>query len=82
MKIAEIDWFIWCLKFGIKATNLFLFSFLNAKGEGFEAFFTQDGFLVLAVHTRKEFLTTTVTSSPFNDQEWVRDKTNHEPRLD
>ena len=48
-----------------------VFSFLNARGEGFEAFFTNDGFLVLAVHTKKEFLTTTVTSAPFNDQEWV-----------
>lgn len=47
-----------------------LFCFLNARGEGFEAFFTEDGFLVLASHTRKEYLTTTVTSSPFNDQEW------------
>ena len=49
----------------------FFLSFLNARGEGFEAFFTSEGFLVLAVHTKKEFLTTTVTSAPFNDQDWV-----------
>lgn len=55
-----------------RLTFSFYFSFLNARGEGFEAFFTEDGFLVLAVHTKKEYLTTTVTSAPFNDQEWVR----------
>lgn len=40
-------------------------------GEGFEAFFTGDGFLVVGIYTKKEFLTTTVISSPFRDQEWV-----------
>eukprot|EP00111_Clytia_hemisphaerica_P022278 TCONS_00065481-protein len=58
-----------------------LYSFLNARGEGFEAFFTSDGFLVIVVHTKKEFLTTTVTSAPFVDQEWHSLTIVHTKRL-
>ena len=47
------------------------FSFLNSTGEGFEAFFTEKGFLVIGVCTKKEYLTTSVTKVPFGDQEWV-----------
>ena len=54
-------------------TNLSFFvdSFLSSTGEGFEAFFTEKGYIVIAVCTKKEYFATCVTDLPFDDQEWV-----------
>ena len=47
------------------------FSFYNANGYGFEAFFRPDGTLHIAVCNRKEFTTTSVDHN-FLDNKWVR----------
>uniref|UniRef100_A0A8D0HAD2 Neurobeachin like 2 n=1 Tax=Sphenodon punctatus TaxID=8508 RepID=A0A8D0HAD2_SPHPU len=47
-----------------------LYSFFTASGTGFEAFFTADGMLVVAVCTKKEYMTVAVPEFPFNDSAW------------
>ena len=57
--------------FYITVLCLFVFSFLSSTGEGFEAFFTEKGHLVVGVCTKKEYVATSVTDLAFDDQEWV-----------
>ncbi|KAG9471909.1 hypothetical protein GDO78_022334 [Eleutherodactylus coqui] len=47
-----------------------LYSFFAASGTGFEAFFTTDGMLVVAVCTKKEYMTVAVPELQFNDSMW------------
>ncbi|XP_044151242.1 neurobeachin-like protein 2 isoform X2 [Bufo gargarizans] len=47
-----------------------LYSFFAASGTGFEAFFTADGMLVVAVCTKKEYMTVAVPELQFNDSLW------------
>ena len=46
-------------------------SFFTASGAGFEAFFTFDGVLVVAVCTKKEYYTVPLTDYPITDGQWV-----------
>ncbi|XP_075403354.1 neurobeachin-like protein 2 isoform X1 [Tenrec ecaudatus] len=47
-----------------------LYSFFSSSGSGFEAFFTAAGTLVVAVCTRKEYLTVSLPEVPFADSTW------------
>ncbi|KAL7977798.1 hypothetical protein Chor_010750, partial [Crotalus horridus] len=47
-----------------------LYSFFTASGTGFEAFFTTEGMLVVAVCTKKEYMTVALPEIPFNDAAW------------
>ncbi|KAG8429486.1 hypothetical protein GDO86_020073, partial [Hymenochirus boettgeri] len=47
-----------------------LYSFFAASGTGFEAFFTTDGMLVVAVCTKKEYMTVALPEIHFNDSMW------------
>uniref|UniRef100_A0A8C3XMD2 Neurobeachin-like protein 2 n=1 Tax=Chelydra serpentina TaxID=8475 RepID=A0A8C3XMD2_CHESE len=47
-----------------------LYSFFTASGTGFEAFFTADGMLVVAVCTKKEYMTVALREFTFNDSAW------------
>ncbi|XP_029444090.1 neurobeachin-like protein 2 isoform X2 [Rhinatrema bivittatum] len=47
-----------------------LYSFFTASGTGFEAFFTTDGMLVVAVCTKKEYMTVALPEVHFNDSAW------------
>ncbi|XP_048190361.1 LOW QUALITY PROTEIN: neurobeachin-like protein 2 [Perognathus longimembris pacificus] len=47
-----------------------LYSFFSSGGSGFEAFFTAAGTLVVAVCTRKEYLTVSLPDVPFADSAW------------
>ncbi|KAM5156980.1 neurobeachin-like protein 2 isoform 1-T1 [Mantella aurantiaca] len=47
-----------------------LYSFFAASGTGFEAFFTADGMLVVAVCTKKEYMTVAVPELHFSDSLW------------
>ncbi|XP_066208131.1 neurobeachin-like protein 2 isoform X1 [Saccopteryx leptura] len=47
-----------------------LYSFFTSGGSGFEAFFTAAGTLVVAVCTRKEYLTMTLPEVSFADSAW------------
>ncbi|EHA98667.1 Neurobeachin-like protein 2 [Heterocephalus glaber] len=47
-----------------------LYSFLSSSGLGFEAFFTAAGTLVVAVCTRKEYLTMSLPEVSFADSAW------------
>ena len=47
------------------------FSFHTSSGNGFEAFFTEEDILVVAVCTKKEFHTIAVADCPISDNEWV-----------
>ncbi|XP_040211167.1 neurobeachin-like protein 2 isoform X2 [Rana temporaria] len=47
-----------------------LYSFFAGSGTGFEAFFTADGMLVVAVCTKKEYMTVAVPELHFNDSVW------------
>lgn len=46
-------------------------SFFTASGTGFEAFFTMEGVLVVAVCTKKEYMAVTLPEKPLNDGAWV-----------
>lgn len=46
-------------------------SFFTASGTGFEAFFTTDGMLVVAVCTKKDYMTVALPEVAFNDSAWV-----------
>uniref|UniRef100_A0A8C6XDF5 Neurobeachin-like protein 2 n=1 Tax=Naja naja TaxID=35670 RepID=A0A8C6XDF5_NAJNA len=47
-----------------------LYSFFTASGTGFEAFFTTEGMLVVAVCTKKEYMTVALPEILFNDGAW------------
>ncbi|XP_055486139.1 neurobeachin-like protein 2, partial [Leucoraja erinacea] len=47
-----------------------LYSFFTASGTGFEAFFTADGMLVVAVCTKREYMTVAVPDFTFSDSTW------------
>eukprot|EP00057_Strongylocentrotus_purpuratus_P026068 XP_011680542.1 PREDICTED: neurobeachin-like protein 1 isoform X2 [Strongylocentrotus purpuratus] len=47
-----------------------LYSFYTASGCGFEAFFTLDGVLVVAICTKKEFFSVSLTDYPITDNNW------------
>ncbi|KAM8967194.1 neurobeachin-like protein 2 [Pelodytes ibericus] len=47
-----------------------LYSFFTAGGTGLEAFFTMDGMLVVAVCTKKEYMTVALPELHFNDSMW------------
>ncbi|XP_053323151.1 neurobeachin-like protein 2 isoform X2 [Spea bombifrons] len=47
-----------------------LYSFFSGSGTGFEAFFTMDGMLVVAVCTKKEYMTVALPEIHFNDALW------------
>nr|KAF6420831.1 neurobeachin like 2 [Molossus molossus] len=47
-----------------------LYSFFTSNGSGFEAFFTAAGTLVVAVCTRKEYLTMSLPDESFADSAW------------
>ncbi|XP_054585901.1 neurobeachin-like protein 2 isoform X1 [Eptesicus fuscus] len=47
-----------------------LYSFFTSSGSGFEAFFTAAGTLVVAVCTRKEYLTLSLPEVSFADSAW------------
>lgn len=46
-------------------------SFFTASGTGFEAFFTMEGVLVVAVCTKKEYMAVSLPEKPLNDGAWV-----------
>ncbi|KAK4826633.1 hypothetical protein QYF61_010561 [Mycteria americana] len=48
-----------------------LYSFFTAGGTGFEAFFTASGVLVVAVCTKKDYMTVALPEFAFNDSAWV-----------
>ncbi|XP_049336159.1 neurobeachin-like protein 2 isoform X4 [Astyanax mexicanus] len=47
-----------------------LYSFFTASGTGFEAFFTPEGVLVVAVCTKKEYMAVSLPETPLNDCAW------------
>ncbi|KAM6088833.1 neurobeachin-like protein 2 [Chlamydotis macqueenii] len=47
-----------------------LYSFFTAGGTGFEAFFTASGVLVVAVCTKKDYMTVALPEFAFNDSAW------------
>ncbi|CAI9726854.1 1 isoform X1 [Octopus vulgaris] len=47
-----------------------LYSFSTSSGNGFEAFFTSDGVLVVAVYNRKDHSSVSLTDYPFKDSHW------------
>ncbi|XP_058230531.1 neurobeachin-like protein 2 isoform X2 [Hemibagrus wyckioides] len=47
-----------------------LYSFFTASGTGFEAFFTMEGVLVVAVCTKKEYMAVSLPELPLNDGVW------------
>lgn len=50
---------------------VFSTSFFTAGGTGFEAFFTAGGVLVVAVCTKKDYMTVALPEFAFNDSAWV-----------
>nr|XP_013812182.1 PREDICTED: neurobeachin-like protein 2 [Apteryx mantelli mantelli] len=48
-----------------------LYSFFTAGGTGFEAFFTADGMLVVAVCTKRDYMTVALPEFAFNDSAWA-----------
>jgi hypothetical protein len=52
-------------------TGLPVPSFFTSSGSGFEAFFTAAGTLVVAVCTRKEYMTMSLPEVSFADSAWV-----------
>lgn len=47
-------------------------SVMNNSGGGFEAFFTYDCILVVAVSVKKEYVALSLTDHPLRDCKWVR----------
>ncbi|KAG2465108.1 NBEL2 protein, partial [Polypterus senegalus] len=47
-----------------------LYSFFTGSGTGFEAFFTTDGMLVVAVCTKKDYMTIALSDFTFTDCTW------------
>ena len=47
-----------------------MLSFYTANGNGFEAFFTSSGVLVVAVASKKEFLAVPLEDHPLDDERW------------
>uniref|UniRef100_A0A671LZW7 Neurobeachin-like protein 2 n=1 Tax=Sinocyclocheilus anshuiensis TaxID=1608454 RepID=A0A671LZW7_9TELE len=54
-----------------------LYSFFTASGTGFEAFFTTEEVLVVAVCTKKEYMAVSLPEHPFSDCAWVSDLTDN-----
>uniref|UniRef100_A0A673NB59 Neurobeachin-like protein 2 n=1 Tax=Sinocyclocheilus rhinocerous TaxID=307959 RepID=A0A673NB59_9TELE len=54
-----------------------LYSFFTASGTGFEAFFTTEEVLVVAVCTKKEYMAVSLPEHPLNDCAWVSDLTDN-----
>uniref|UniRef100_A0AAY4CST8 Neurobeachin-like protein 2 n=1 Tax=Denticeps clupeoides TaxID=299321 RepID=A0AAY4CST8_9TELE len=48
-----------------------LYSFFTASGTGFEAFFTMEGVLVVAVCTKKDYMAVSLPERPLIDSAWV-----------
>lgn len=62
---------------GAGITSLLASSFFTSSGSGFEAFFTAAGTLVVAVCTRKEYMTVSVPEVSFADSTWVSSHPSH-----
>lgn len=60
-----------CVFLHFKAVLCPVCSFFTASGTGFEAFFTTEEVLVVAVCTKKEYMTVSLPEHPFNDCAWV-----------
>ena len=54
-----------------RTLSVLYFSFHTSSGNGFEAFFTEEDILVVAVCIKKEFHTLAVADCPISDNEWV-----------
>lgn len=57
----DLDWFLY----------LILYSFFTPGGTGFEAFISSAGLLVVAVCTKKEYVTVLLPDYCFCDSLWV-----------
>ncbi|XP_035269360.1 neurobeachin-like protein 2 isoform X1 [Anguilla anguilla] len=57
-----------CLPKGLRRRQLY--SFFTDSGTGFEAFFTAEGVLVVAVCTRKEYMAVSLAEHPLTDCAW------------
>ncbi|KAJ8354366.1 hypothetical protein SKAU_G00219330 [Synaphobranchus kaupii] len=57
-----------CLPKGLRRRQLY--SFFTDSGTGFEAFFTAEGVLVVAVCTRKEYMAVSLVEHPLTDCAW------------
>ncbi len=66
-----------CVLTPSKAVLCPVFSFFTASGTGFEAFFTTEEVLVVAVCTKKEYMAVSLPEHPFNDCTWVSDLTDN-----
>lgn len=62
---------------GAGITGLLSPSFFTSNGSGFEAFFTAAGTLVVAVCTRKEYMTMSLPEVSFADSAWVSSHSSH-----
>lgn len=62
---------------GAGITGLLAPSFFTSNGSGFEAFFTAAGTLVVAVCTRKEYMTMSLPEVSFADSAWVSSRPSH-----
>lgn len=62
---------------GTGITSLLAPSFFTSSGSGFEAFFTAAGTLVVAVCTRKEYVTVNLPEVSFADSAWVSSRPSH-----
>lgn len=62
---------------GAGITGLLAPSFFTSSGSGFEAFFTAAGTLVVAVCTRKEYMTVSLPEASFADSAWVSSRASH-----
>uniref|UniRef100_A0A8C1RXY8 Neurobeachin-like protein 2 n=1 Tax=Cyprinus carpio TaxID=7962 RepID=A0A8C1RXY8_CYPCA len=59
-----------CLNTDFPPPQKQLYSFFTASGTGFEAFFTTEEVLVVAVCTKKEYMAVSLPEHPFNDCAW------------
>ena len=51
---------------------ILFFSFSTSSGSGFEAFFTPENVLVVAVYNRKDYCSVCLSDYPLKDSFWVR----------
>lgn len=61
-------------------TFVYAFSFFTPGGTGFEAFISSAGLLVVAVCTKKEYVTVMLPDYCFCDSLWVSHVTNKFPQ--
>uniref|UniRef100_A0A671M6C0 Neurobeachin-like protein 2 n=1 Tax=Sinocyclocheilus anshuiensis TaxID=1608454 RepID=A0A671M6C0_9TELE len=59
-----------CLNTDFPPPQKQLYSFFTASGTGFEAFFTTEEVLVVAVCTKKEYMAVSLPEHPFSDCAW------------